>query len=107
REPRPRLLAVVADVDAGRELSLDDVADGGLGLALELARVDGLAGVLADEQVAQRRRPRNAADVGHEDSVVAPLHQRTIPACRGRNSVISGNRMSTRRPTNSAIRYGQ
>jgi hypothetical protein len=90
REPGPWLFAVVADVDAGRELALDDVADRRLRLALELACVDRLAGVLADEQVAQRGRARDAADVGHQDALVTALHQGTMPAGRGTNGEVAG-----------------
>ena len=42
----PRLLAVVADVDACGELTLDHVRDGGFGLAIEQLFIDRLAAFL-------------------------------------------------------------
>ena len=74
REAGARLLAVVADVDADLELPGHHVGDRGVGLARERGRVDRLAPVAADEQVAQRGRPRKAAHVGGEDAPVAALH---------------------------------
>ena len=74
-EAGARLLAVVADVDAGLELLGHDVrAPPASATRSSVALVDGLAPVLADEQVAQRGRAREAADVGDEDAVVAAVH---------------------------------
>ena len=51
-----------------------DVTDGGLGLAREGGGVDGLAAVLAHEEIAERRRTGQAADVGGQDAVLAAFH---------------------------------
>src|SRR5262249_38460211 len=73
-EADSRLLPVVADVDAGRQLPLDDVSDGRLRLAREIVLVDRLATILSDEQVTERRRPGQAADVSGKDTMLAALH---------------------------------
>ena len=75
REPDARLLAVVADVDAGLELLAHHVAHCGLGLAGQGGGVDGLAAVLADEQVAKRGGARQAADVSGQDALIAAFHR--------------------------------
>src|SRR5262249_53969863 len=69
-----RLLAVVADVDAGLQLPLDDVPDGCFRLAREVLLFDRLATSLSDEQGTERRRPGQAADVSGEDAMLAALH---------------------------------
>jgi hypothetical protein len=74
REPSPRLLAVVADVHAGVELTLDHVPHGRLGLAGQLGGVDRLAGVLSHQQFAQGGVAGNAADVGRQDALVTASH---------------------------------
>src|SRR6185295_3628023 len=66
------------------ELLLHDVAHRLLGQAVEIALIDGLTPVLADEQVAQHGRTRNAADVRDEDAAIAAVHglsSRPGPAC--------------------------
>ena len=50
------LLAVVADVDAGRDLRVDDLAHRAVHLGGHGGRVDRLAGLAADQQVGQHRR---------------------------------------------------
>src|SRR2546425_4280981 len=47
------LLAVVADVDTRVELLADDRADGSVDLARQLGRVDGLAALLPDQELAE------------------------------------------------------
>jgi hypothetical protein len=74
-EPRPGLLAVVADVDPDGELAVDRPAHGGVGLAGERPEVDRLAAVLADQEVPERRRPGQAPDVGRQDAILAALHR--------------------------------
>src|SRR5206468_11885402 len=74
RESGARHLAVVADVDAGRELPRHHVTDGRRRLALEGAGVDGLPPVLAHEQITQGGRPGKTPHMGHENPVVAPDH---------------------------------
>src|SRR5215475_5176178 len=74
-EAHARLLAVVAHVDARLQLLLHHVTHGRLGLASQSADVDGLATVLAYEQVAQGGRSGQAADVSGEDAVLAALHR--------------------------------
>src|SRR4029077_7691518 len=69
-KPRARLLAVVADVDTRLELLLHNVPHRLLGQAVEIALIDRLTPVLADEQVAQHGRTRNAADVRDEDAAI-------------------------------------
>src|SRR5262249_4081851 len=73
READPRLLAVVADIDARLELLPDHMTHGGFGLAREDGGWDRLATVLAHEQVAKRRRPRKTAGMCGEDAFVAAL----------------------------------
>src|SRR5439155_1222816 len=74
-EADARLLAIVADVDAGLELAGDHVAHGRLRLARERRRVDRLPAVQAHQQIAQRGRTRQAAGVGGQDSGLASLHR--------------------------------
>ena len=74
REAGARLLPVVADVDAYRELAGYHLAHGRRRLAGQRLRLHPLAVVLAHEQVAERRRTRDAADVGGEDAIVTLAH---------------------------------
>src|SRR3989442_1320784 len=74
-EADARLLAIVADVDAGLELAGDHVAHGRLRLARERRRIDRLPAVQAHQQIAQRGRTRQAAGVGGQDSGLASLHR--------------------------------
>src|SRR3989441_1450866 len=74
-EADARLLAIVADVDAGLELAGDHVAHGRLRLARERRRVDRLPAVQAHQQIAQRGRTRQAAGVGGQDPGLASLHR--------------------------------
>src|SRR5207245_11781629 len=74
RESDPGLFAVVADVDARLELPGDHMAYGRLGLADEDAAVDSLAAVLAHEQIAERGRAGEAADMGGQDPVLTSFH---------------------------------
>ena len=76
------LLAVVADVDAGRDLARDGVAHGAVHLLGERSCVDRLAGLPPDQQVGERGVARQAADVGRQDAVVAQDHA-LIPRVRG------------------------
>src|SRR5437588_140742 len=71
-----RLLAIVADVDAGLELAGHHMSHGRLGLAREGGGVYAFAPVLAHEQVAQRRRAGKAAGMGGQDPLLAALHGR-------------------------------
>jgi hypothetical protein len=82
READPGLLAVVAHVDADLELLPDRVTHRRRGLAGEGGAVDGLSAVLAHEEVAERRRTGEAADVGGEDPVLAAPHDVSGPYSR-------------------------
>ena len=68
------LLTVVDDVDAGRDLLGHDLLDGALHLAVQGTGVDGFTRFLPHQQVGQRRRPRQAADMRRQDSLGAALH---------------------------------
>ena len=75
-------LAVADHVDAGRDLLRDDIVDRLGDLRFESGRVDGVALFLAQHEVDQRLRPRQAAGVGGEDAVCAEFHAgvRNLPA---------------------------
>ena len=76
----PRLLAVVADVDAGGELTLDHVRDGGFGLAIEQLFVDRLAAFLLEQQFGQFWIARQTSDMGRENAFFAFQHgERPLP----------------------------
>src|SRR5581483_2668421 len=78
REPRARLLAVVADVDAGLELTGDDAGDRRPDLALEIRGRHRLPAVLTHQQLPERRGAGQAAHVGGEDARLAPEHARCL-----------------------------
>ena len=73
-EADPALLAVVADVDAGVHLRLDDMADRLVHLVGQHLGVDGFALLLRHQQVGQLFVARQAADMGGEDAVAAEDH---------------------------------
>ena len=77
-EADARLLAVADDVDPGLELAGQHVGDRGRALAVQESLVDLFSGLLAQQQVGQMRRPRQAAAMGREDAVVAAQHGRPI-----------------------------
>ena len=79
-EPDPALLAVVADVDAGVHLRLDDVADRLVHLVGQHLGVVRLAFLLRHQQVGQLFVARQAADMGGEDAVAAENHETIAPA---------------------------
>ncbi len=65
------LLAVIADVDAGLDLLLDDVADRLVHFVGQHFGVVAGAFFLRDQQVAERLVARQAADMGGENAVAA------------------------------------
>jgi hypothetical protein len=69
------LLAVVADVDPGVELSGDHLPQGLLAGRFELRRIDRLALGAAHVQADQLGRPRQAAGVRGENPLLALLHR--------------------------------
>src|SRR5262245_35894598 len=73
-EAGARHLTIVAYVDARAELARDHVAHGGIRLARQRRLFDGLTPILPDEEIAQRRRSRQAAHVSDEDPALAPDH---------------------------------
>ncbi len=77
------LLAVVTDIDAGAELTRDDVAGRGLDLARERRRIDRFAPAQPHQHLEQRRATRQAAGMRREDALVTALHRR--PPCRSRD----------------------
>ena len=84
-EADPLLLAVVADVDAGRLLLVHHVAHGPVHLGLEHGLVVGLAGLALDQQVGQHVVARQAADMRGQDSIAAMDHERSLRSgLRGR-----------------------
>ena len=84
-EADPLLLAVVADVDAGRLLLVHHVAHGLVHLGLEHGFVVGLAGLTFDQQLGQHVVARQAADVRGQDSIAAMNHGRSLRSgLRGR-----------------------
>src|SRR5580704_18168553 len=68
------LLAVVADVDAGLDLLVDDLAQGLLAEPVEFGRVDLAATSPPDIEPGQFRWARQAAGMGRQDPVLAPPH---------------------------------
>ena len=79
-KPDPRLLAVVADIDACGELTLDHVRDGGFGLAIKQLFVDRLATLLLEQQFGQFWIARQTSDMGGEDAFFAFQHgERPLP----------------------------
>ena len=68
------LLAIIADVDPGLDLLVDDPAERGLAEPVELGRVDRAAAGALDIEPGERRRARQAAGVGRQDPLGAPLH---------------------------------
>ena len=74
-EALARLLAVVAAVDAGRELAGDDVGGGGLDRGAQLGRVDVLAAAAAAVERGELGRARQAAGVGDDEAVAGGEHR--------------------------------
>jgi len=70
-----RLLAVVHDVEAHRDLAPDDLADGGAHEGREGGRIVRTAVVLRGEHVAEVVGPRQAAGVRGEDALGAAFHR--------------------------------
>ena len=77
-EADARLLAVADDIDPGIELAGQHVGHRGRALAPQESLVDLFSRLLAQQQVRQMRRPRQAAAMGREDSLVAAQHGRPI-----------------------------
>ena len=78
------LLAVIADVDAGRDLLVDHMAYRLVHLGGHLLGVECLAGFLAHQQVGQLLVARQAADMGGQNAVPAEDHERVSSALYGR-----------------------
>src|SRR6266513_518308 len=68
------MLAIVADIDAGFDLLVDDPAQRLLAEPVELGRIDLAAARAPDIETRQLGRPRQAAGMGRQDSVFAPPH---------------------------------
>ena len=68
------LLAVVADIDAGLDLLVDDPAQRRLAEPVEFGRIDRFAAGPPHIEPGQLRRARQAAGMGRQDAVVAALH---------------------------------
>ncbi len=69
-----RHFAVIDDVDADRSLAADDVEHGLTHHPVEFALIKGFALILAHQHLPQFGRPRQAADMGRQDTVLARLH---------------------------------
>jgi hypothetical protein len=67
-------LAVVHDIDAGRDLPGDDVVDGGLDQLGAAAGVVGFASAHGAHDVHQLRRSRQTAHMRGQNSIDAALH---------------------------------
>jgi hypothetical protein len=67
-------LAVADHVDADVGLLAHDLGDGVAQAFRVAVGVEGLAGLLRAEKLAQRRRTDEAADVGGENTIRAALH---------------------------------
>ena len=77
-----RLLAVVADVDAGGVLCRDHVCGGLLDGRSELLRVDGLAAASSSVHLGQGLGAGEAPGVSGQDPVLAGEHGPMMPAGR-------------------------
>src|SRR5207247_2313313 len=84
-------------IDASGCLLVDDLCQRRLAEPVEFRLIDCLAAAAPDVEPRQLRRPRQAAGVGRQDALGAPLHVR-LPVQRGNCS----SRVS--RPRNTAIR---
>ena len=82
-EADPLLLAVVADVDAGRLLLGHHMTHGLVHLGVEHRLVVGFARLAFEQQIGQRLIARQAADVGGEDAIEAVLHGSNRGSARG------------------------
>ncbi len=69
------LLAVIADIDPGGDLLVDDPRQRRLAEPVELTLVDRLAAAAPDVKAHQFRRPRQAAGMRRQNPLGAPLHQ--------------------------------
>src|SRR5438045_5997342 len=69
------LLAIVADVDAGLDLLVDDLAQGLLAEPLDFGRIDLAAARPPDIESGQLRRTRQTDGVGRQDALDAPPHR--------------------------------
>jgi hypothetical protein len=72
------LLAVVADIDAGRALLVHDPPHGGAPGAIDLGVVGRVPACAGGIKPGELPRPRQAAGVGRQDSARAALHR--VPA---------------------------
>jgi hypothetical protein len=68
------LFAVIADVDPGFFLFLDDMPHRFVHLGVERGTIDLLAGLTLDEKLGQRLVARQAADMGRKNAVTARDH---------------------------------
>src|SRR4029077_19400738 len=68
------LLAIVADVDAGLDLLVDDSTERRLAEPVELGPVDRAAAGALDIEMGQFGRARQAAGMRRQDALIAPLH---------------------------------
>ena len=68
------LLAVIADIDPGGDLLVDDLRNGLFAEPFDLIGIDRLAAGAADIHPGQLGRARQAAGMGGQDALGAPLH---------------------------------
>ncbi len=89
-EADPLLLAVIADVDTGRRLLFDDVADCLVHFRVHLRGVESLAGFAPEQHVGQFVITRQAADMGGAEcgrgSAAWSVSPRTVFDCCARRS---------------------
>ncbi len=78
-ETDPLLLAVIADVDAGGGLLVDDVADSLVHFGGHLGGIEFFASLLAHQQFGQFLVARQAADMGGQNAVPAEDHCKWLP----------------------------
>ena len=74
-------LAVADDIDADRDLVGDDVGHRLGRLAVEFRMIVRLVVILLHQQIDQRLRPRQAADVRRQDAIGAEFHAISSGAC--------------------------
>ncbi len=78
KETLALLLAIVADIDAGGDLLRNDSLQGGMARPRDFAGVDGFAAHVPSVQFRQFRRPRQAAGMSGENTVVAAFHVQAL-----------------------------
>jgi hypothetical protein len=92
-----RLLPVIAHIDTGRHLSRHYLSGSFVDSKSQLFGLDGLPPAAPSMQTGQRGRPGKAAGVSSEDPLLAPEHNRYLPAKSGPNRP-DGTRRTLRQP---------